>query len=105
MSQPNRQLPALPDSWSPEQALAAFELIDLIRDQLWAAYGPDIQRALRDDQQQPELLRSVKVFKLLVCHLGNRFVGVFVEPVQGNMPPDESSFHKPLNNDSDSLAC
>ncbi len=54
MSQPDRQLPALPDSWSPEQALAAFELIDLIRDQLWAVYGPDIQRALRDDQQQPD---------------------------------------------------
>lgn len=51
MSQPNRQLPALPDAWSPEQALAAFELIDLIRDQLWAAYGPAIQRALREDLQ------------------------------------------------------
>jgi hypothetical protein len=49
MSRRNRKLPALPDSWSPAQALAAFELIDLIRDQLWAAYGPAIQRALRED--------------------------------------------------------
>jgi hypothetical protein len=41
----------LPDSWSPEQALAAFELLNLLRDHLWAAYGPAIQQALRDDQQ------------------------------------------------------
>ena len=45
---------ALPTGWSPAQALAAFELIDLIRDQLWAAYGPAIQQALRDDLQQPD---------------------------------------------------
>jgi hypothetical protein len=24
--------------------------VDLLRDQLWAAYGPEIQRALRDDR-------------------------------------------------------
>ncbi len=38
----------LPSHWSPEQALAVFECIELIRDQLWLAYGPDIQRAWRD---------------------------------------------------------
>ena len=38
----------LPSYWSPEQALAVFECIELIRDQLWLAYGPDIQRAWRD---------------------------------------------------------
>lgn len=41
----------LPDHWSAEQALAVFELIDLLRDQLWACYGPAIQRALREDQR------------------------------------------------------
>ncbi len=51
MNPRNPQLPALPDSWSPDQALAAFELIDWIRDQLWAVYGPAIQRALRQDLQ------------------------------------------------------
>jgi hypothetical protein len=38
----------LPSHWSAEQALAVFECIELIRDQLWLAYGPDIQRAWRD---------------------------------------------------------
>ena len=38
---------ALPPYWSPEQALAVFECIELIRDQIWQAYGPDIQRAWR----------------------------------------------------------
>ena len=43
----------LPARWSPRQALAVFECIELIRDQLWLAYGPDIQRAWRD-QLSPE---------------------------------------------------
>jgi len=40
----------LPETWTPEQALAAFKPIDFIRDQLWAAYGHAIQQALRDDR-------------------------------------------------------
>jgi hypothetical protein len=44
----------LPEHWTPAQALAVFELIELLRDQLWAAYGSQIQRALRDDQQGNE---------------------------------------------------
>jgi hypothetical protein len=40
----------LPDHWTPEQALAVFEAVDLLRDHLWAAYGPAVQRALRDDR-------------------------------------------------------
>ena len=40
---------ALPSHWSPEQALALFECLELIRDQLWLAYGPEIQRAWRAD--------------------------------------------------------
>jgi hypothetical protein len=39
---------ALPSHWSPKQALAVFECIELMRDQLWLAYGPHIQRAWRD---------------------------------------------------------
>jgi hypothetical protein len=38
---------ALPSHWSPEQALAVFECLELIRDQLWLPYGLDIQRAWR----------------------------------------------------------
>ena len=38
---------ALASHWSPEQALAVFECLELIRDQLWLAYGLEIQRAWR----------------------------------------------------------
>ena len=38
----------LPSHWSPRQALAVFECLELIGDQLWLAYGLDIQRAWRD---------------------------------------------------------
>jgi hypothetical protein len=38
---------ALPAHWSPQQALAVFECIELMRNQLWQFYGPDIQRAWR----------------------------------------------------------
>lgn len=38
----------LPSHWTPQQALAVFECIELMRDQLWLAYGPEIQRAWRD---------------------------------------------------------
>lgn len=41
----------LPEHWSPEQALAVFEFIELLRDQLWASYGSAIQHALREDQR------------------------------------------------------
>jgi hypothetical protein len=43
--------PLLPDGWTPAQALAAFQMLDLLRDQLWFAYGPAIQHALRAERQ------------------------------------------------------
>lgn len=43
------RLVELPAHWTPEQALAIFEILDLLRDELWAAYGPEIQQAFRDD--------------------------------------------------------
>lgn len=47
----------LPAHWTPEQALAVFEAVDLLRNRLWAAYGSEIQRALRDDRvTQQQLL-------------------------------------------------
>jgi len=39
----------LPSHWSPTQALAVFECLELMREQLWLAYGPDIQRAWRSE--------------------------------------------------------
>ena len=44
---------ALPSHWSPEQALAVFECLELIRDQLWLAYGLEIQRAWRGQLVPP----------------------------------------------------
>jgi hypothetical protein len=42
-----RSPPVLPDHWTPKQALAVFELLDFVRDQLWEQYRRDIQRAMR----------------------------------------------------------
>ncbi len=48
----------LPEHWTPAEALAVFECLDLLRDHLWLRYGPDIQQAFReqfdhDSRQQP----------------------------------------------------
>lgn len=50
MTPPGPQRIELPEHWTPDQALAVFEIIELLRDQLWAAYGPAIQYALREDR-------------------------------------------------------
>ena len=46
-SSPPSEACELPSHWTPQQALAVFECIELMRDQLWLAYGPEIQRAWR----------------------------------------------------------
>ena len=38
----------LPKHWTPEQALAVFEAVEFLRDDLWARYGPHIQQAWRE---------------------------------------------------------
>lgn len=38
----------LPEHWSPEQALAAFECLHALRESLWALYGPQVQQAWRE---------------------------------------------------------
>ena len=44
----------LPEHWTPAEALAVFEIIDLLRDQVWSCYGHDIQRALRAQIDEPD---------------------------------------------------
>ncbi len=39
----------LPTHWSPSQALAIYEYLELQREQLWITYGPQIQRAWRNN--------------------------------------------------------
>ena len=40
----------IPTTWTPEQALAALELIDDLREKLWALHGRQIQHILRQEQ-------------------------------------------------------
>jgi hypothetical protein len=48
----------VPMHWTPEQALAVAECLQAMRQALWAAYGPQIQQAWREqlvpDQAPPE---------------------------------------------------
>jgi len=41
----------VPDDWSPDQALAIFELLDLLRDLVCDRYGALIQDAMRSQYQ------------------------------------------------------
>ena len=55
--QPTPSLPltvplAVPAYWTPDEALAVFELIDDLRDRIWSIYRPDLQH-LMDKQRQP----------------------------------------------------
>ena len=53
MKTPNfRQIDfTIPGHWSPEQALAVFELLDDLRDKIWAHYGLRVQQLLAEQQQ------------------------------------------------------
>ena len=44
----------IPDHWTAETALAVFELIDQLRDQIWCRYVFDIQDQLRRQLQPDE---------------------------------------------------
>jgi len=38
----------IPQHWTPEQALAVCECLQLLRQALWDAYGPQVQQAWRE---------------------------------------------------------
>ena len=40
----------LPTHWSPEQAVAVFEILDELREHAWARHGLQIQQVLRDER-------------------------------------------------------
>ena len=48
-----------PPHWSPAQALAVWECLDLLREHLWVAYGPEIQRAWRRQLVPQQLTRPI----------------------------------------------
>ncbi len=41
----------LPTDWSPEQAVAVFEVLDELRERVWVHYGLQIQQVLRGQQR------------------------------------------------------
>jgi hypothetical protein len=47
---PCDRFPIIPVDWSPEQALAAFELVNELRERIWTRYALDIQALLQQDQ-------------------------------------------------------
>jgi hypothetical protein len=40
----------LPDHWSPEQALAVHEVLDMLLALVWLHYGAQLQQAFADDE-------------------------------------------------------
>jgi len=45
----------IPVTWTPEQALAVFELLDDLREKIWEIYNFRLQDLLREQQQSPSL--------------------------------------------------
>ena len=43
----------IPATWTPEQALAVFELLDDLRERIWELYNLQLQDLLREQQQSP----------------------------------------------------
>ena len=41
----------IPTYWTPEEALAIFELLDDLREQIWAIYGVRIQQQIQQQRQ------------------------------------------------------
>ncbi|MBU6445718.1 MAG: hypothetical protein KGR48_17590 [Alphaproteobacteria bacterium] len=50
MTEPNFTVPAY---WTPEEALAVYELLDDLREKIWAIYNVRLQEEIRN-QRQPE---------------------------------------------------
>ena len=48
LAPPSEAASIVPLHWTPEQALAVFECLQLMRQALWTVYGPRVQQAWRD---------------------------------------------------------
>jgi hypothetical protein len=42
---------AIPAYWTPEEALAVFELVDDLRERIWSIYQTDLQDLMRQQRQ------------------------------------------------------
>jgi hypothetical protein len=74
----------IPAPWTPEQALAVYELLDELRERIWEIYGFRLQDLLRE-QQQPLSLAMDSVPPANFDG-GNRNEGNFVQRVLAGCP-------------------
>jgi hypothetical protein len=44
----------IPTTWTPEQALAVFELITELREKIWSCYAIDIQQEIQNQHASTE---------------------------------------------------
>jgi hypothetical protein len=49
-----RPIPPIPDYWSAEQALAVYEFLDGLREQVWDRYGEQLTERMRLDYEQQQ---------------------------------------------------
>jgi hypothetical protein len=49
---------AIPTYWTPEQAIAVFELVDDLRETIWSIYQTNLQDLTRQQRQSPAIDRS-----------------------------------------------
>ena len=45
----------IPATWTPEQAIAVWDLLDQMRKKIWARYGGQLQELLAEEQSCPDL--------------------------------------------------
>jgi hypothetical protein len=43
----------IPTYWTPEQAIAVFELVDDLRETIWSIYQTSLQNLMRQQRQSP----------------------------------------------------
>ena len=48
-------------SWTPEQAMAVYEILDDLMDVIWRQYGQDIQRAFKHDRTHAKDFRPAGI--------------------------------------------
>jgi hypothetical protein len=48
---------AIPTYWTPEQAIAVFELVDDLRETIWAIYQTNLQELTRQQRQSAPVNR------------------------------------------------
>ena len=73
---PRRQLLVVPAHWTPEEALAVFELVDDLRDpDSGAIYQINLQDLIQQ-QRQPAALQSYPKAMTMICRSENHRMGL-----------------------------